>query len=194
MFKTVITAIVMAAFVAVAAGNADTVSNTEDRAASSRAAVKQFFGALKGELEAGIKAGGPTNAIGICRKQAPAIAHKVSTQMGWKVARTSLKVRNPNNQPDVWERSVLEEFDARKAKGEDPAKMEHFAVVEMDNKKVFRYMKAIPTAPKPCLACHGDKVAPEVEAKLAELYPGDLARGYKAGDIRGAFTIIQPME
>jgi hypothetical protein len=71
--------------------------------------------------------------------------------------------------------------------------LEHHEVVEQDGKKVFRWMKAIPTA-KVCLNCHGgDTVAAPVEAKLKELYPTDQARGYSVGDIRGAFTITQPM-
>ncbi|MBL6933600.1 MAG: DUF3365 domain-containing protein, partial [Rhodospirillales bacterium] len=54
-------------------------------------------------------------------------------------------------------------------------------------------MKAIPTDEKPCLACHGGNISEEVAAKLDDLYPQDKARGYNAGDIRGAFTIRQPM-
>ncbi len=54
-------------------------------------------------------------------------------------------------------------------------------------------MKAIPTAEKPCLACHGGKIQIKVTETLDKLYPQDQARGYKAGDIRGAFTITQPM-
>ena len=53
-------------------------------------------------------------------------------------------------------------------------------------------MKAIPTA-ELCLACHGTKIDPVVAAKLTELYPRDQARGYKVGDIRGAFTFIEPL-
>jgi hypothetical protein len=30
-----------------------------------------------------------------------------------------------------------------------------------------------------------------VTAKLKALYPGDLATGFKLGDLRGAFTITQ---
>ena len=194
MFKSVFLGIALTAFVSGASGVSFASGSPEQRAIESRAAVKQFFGQLKGQLVAGIKAGGPAHAIGVCNEQAPAIAGKVSSSKGWKVARTSLKVRNPSNAPDAWERAVLMKFDARKAAGEDPAKMEHYEVVEMGGKKAFRYMKAIPTAAKPCLACHGEKVPPAVEQKLAELYPDDKARGYKAGDIRGAFTITQPME
>jgi hypothetical protein len=55
-------------------------------------------------------------------------------------------------------------------------------------------MKAIPTAEKPCLACHGKEIAPKVAARLAELYPEDAATGYSAGEIRGAFTLSRPLD
>ncbi|HFC54196.1 MAG TPA: DUF3365 domain-containing protein, partial [Gammaproteobacteria bacterium] len=89
--------------------------------------------------------------------------------------------------------SVLEGFERRKAAGEDPAKMEFFEMVEQNGNRLFRYMKAIPTVEKPCLACHGGNIRPEVAAALDERYPQDKARGFRAGDIRGAFTIIQPL-
>jgi hypothetical protein len=165
-----------------------------DRVAESRAAVKDFAGKLKGELVAAIKAGGPVKALSACNLRAPMVASAISEKKGWRVARTSLKVRNPGNQPDAWERMVLERFEARKGAGEDPKAMEFHEVVTEGGKKVFRYMKAIPTAAKPCLACHGTAIAPEVAAVLDDLYPDDRARGFKAGDIRGAFTIRQPMD
>ena len=63
------------------------------------------------------------------------------------VARTSLKYRNPDNATDAWERKVLEQFEARKANGEDPKQITHTEVVEDGGKKTFRFMKAIPTGP-----------------------------------------------
>ncbi len=173
-----------------ASASADDLSK---RVEESRAVVKEFAGALKKELKAALKTGGPVKAIIVCNAVAPAIAKEQSMKHGWEVGRTSLKVRNPANAPDEWEKSVLEKFEARKKAGEDPAKMEYFEVVEQDGKKVFRYMKAIPTAEKPCLMCHGSNIKPEVASVLDKLYPNDQARGFKAGDIRGAFTITQPM-
>ena len=41
----------------------------------------------------------------------------------------------------------------------------------------------------PCLKCHGETIEPETAAILDELYPEDKARGYKAGQVRGAFTL-----
>ena len=174
----------------------DGVANDDmqDRVEASRGAVKALFGALKTELVAAIEAGGPGAAITVCNEKAMLITQEISQKQGWQIARTSLKTRNPVNAPDAWERGVLEQFEARSAAGEDPATIEHHEVVTVEGKPVFRYMKAIPTAEKPCLACHGADIKPEIAAKLDAHYPDDQARGYKAGDIRGAFTISQPLD
>ncbi len=159
----------------------------------SRATVQEFMQTLKQELMAGMQEGGPVNAISVCNLSAPAIASTYSVRKGWDVGRTSLRTRNPDNAPDAWERAVLESFEQRKAAGEDPAKMEHHEVIRRDGVSELRYMKAIPTG-KLCLACHGAQVDSTVRARLEKLYPDDQAKGYSEGDIRGAFTIRQPLE
>jgi len=167
-------------------------TDTQERTAASRAVVKSFMQELKGELQQAMKAGGPTNAIEVCKTKAPKIAADHSNKQGWRVARTSLKVRNPGNAPDAWERKVLKSFEARKAEGEDITKMEYAEVVTQNGKQTFRYMKAIPTG-QVCLNCHGAKIDAATEAKLKQVYPADMARGFSVGDIRVAFTISQPM-
>ena len=170
------------------------VSNDEldRRTAESRAVTKEFMETLNGELQAAMKAGGPLNSIQVCNKRAPEIAAGFSDKKGSSGARTSLKFRNPDNAPDVCERTVLEQFEERKPNGEDPEQMGYAEVVEDAGMKKFRYMKAIPTGPV-CLACPGENIDAAVEARIQELYPEDQARGFNAGDIRGAFTITQPM-
>ncbi|MDG4553672.1 MAG: DUF3365 domain-containing protein [Candidatus Competibacter sp.] len=159
----------------------------------SRTAAQQFGGALKEALQQAIKTGGPANGVAICHDQAGKIAADLGAKLDMIVGRTSLKIRNPGNAPDNWELAVLKQFEARKAQGEPAGKLEFFAVIEDDQgQKTFRYMKAIPTASL-CLACHGDKLDPEVDAKLKTLYPNDTARGFKEGDLRGAFTIAKPL-
>lgn len=165
---------------------------TQQRTADSRAVIKAFFGELKGELEGAMKSGGPVNAIAVCNQKAPGIAKQHSAAKGWGVGRTSLKIRNPANTPDAWEIHVLKRFEERKAAGEKPDQLEHAEIVTEGGKREFRYMKAIPTA-EVCTKCHGATVPAEVEAKLQALYPTDQARGYQPGDLRGAFTIRQPM-
>ena len=164
----------------------------KDRADASRATVKEFGETLKGKMQMAMKAGGPLNAIKVCNADAPGIATDMSNKKGWDVGRTSLKIRSAANAPDAWETKVLNDFEKQKAEGADPKKLEHYEVVTENGKKVFRYMKAIPTG-EVCTNCHGDSIDPAVKAKLEELYPNDQATGFKVGDIRGAFTITQPM-
>lgn len=187
MKMSLVTAITCALFTCTA--SADTAM---DNSAQARGLVKKFGMSLKGELGKGMKSGGPVAAIEVCNTKAPGIARDVSHTSGWEVGRTSLKLRNPSNQADSWELKVLNEFEARKAVGEDPKKMEYSEVVESNGQKSFRYMKAIPTA-KVCLNCHGAEVKPEVGKKLQMLYPADKARGFRVGDIRGAFTLSKPL-
>lgn len=170
---------------------ADNHGNAE-HADKSKAAIGEFAGKLKGQLEAGMKEGGPVNAIKVCNTVAPAIAKEVSAKHGLTIARTSLKTRNANNAPDAWETKVLNSFAERKAKGEALDTMAFSEVVESGGKKEFRFMKAIPVG-EVCLKCHGENIDPAVKAKLGELYPKDQATGYKLGDLRGAFTVKQSM-
>jgi hypothetical protein len=67
-------------------------------------------------------------------------------------------------------------------------------IVEEPGGKYFRFMKAIGVQAQ-CLACHGDPAGmkEEVKALLQERYPHDQAKGYKAGDLRGAVSIKRPL-
>ncbi|MCB1801760.1 MAG: DUF3365 domain-containing protein [Gammaproteobacteria bacterium] len=158
----------------------------------ARSLAKQFGGQLKAEVAAGMKSGGPVATIDVCSVKAPMIAASVGTESGWDVGRTSLKLRNPNNVPDDWERNVLIEFERRKAAGEAVATMEFAETVNGANGPAFRYMKAIGTE-QVCLNCHAAEIKPDVEEKLMQLYPQDAARGFAVGDIRGAFTFSKPL-
>ncbi|MBS1213298.1 MAG: glutamate synthase [Proteobacteria bacterium] len=163
-----------------------------DYVSASREAVAEFSTVLKSELESAMKAGGPVNAIQVCQLKAPGIAAAVSKARGLRIARTSLKLRNPANAPDAWERAVLDRFQQQATDGADLSALEHYEVVETDGRKTFRYMKAIPTQGV-CLNCHGGQIAPEVRAVLDRLYPNDQARGFKPGDLRGAFTVVRAL-
>ena len=168
----------------------------QTRADESREVVQQFAKKLVGELKRGMKEGGPTKAIEVCKILAPAIAQEESSKRGWDIGRTSTKLRNPNNAPDEWESQVLAQFEKRLANGESPMGMSHYEVVTQNGKQAFRFMSPIVVPPlekAPCLMCHGENIAPDIAAKLDSLYPQDNARGYRAGMLRGAFTITQPI-
>ena len=61
-------------------------------------------------------------------------------------------------------------------------------IVEQNGQTVYRYMQAIPTA-QMCLNCHGSELSGPVKESLQALYPQDQATGFRAGDLRGAFSL-----
>ena len=162
----------------------------DERVAESRQITQRFGGQLKAELKSALADGGPLKAISVCNTQAPAIAKNLANESQSQVRRTSLKVRNPGNVPDEWERAVLTRFELQKSQGTDVRTLEFYEVTNTGGTPLFRYMKAIPTG-QLCTTCHGANIAPSVERKVAELYPKDQARGFAVGDIRGAFSITQ---
>ncbi len=163
-------------------------TDVDTRLIHSRQAVRMFADALMAELKYALGEGGPGRAIKVCNIEAPQIAKDVSDAHRWQVGRTALRYRNPDNAPDAWEEAVLRQFEQRLAQGEAIKKMEYAEETEAG----YRYMKAIPTKPL-CLTCHGDKLNEEVQTTLNEVYPDDNATGFKVGDIRGAFSIVQPI-
>lgn len=158
----------------------------------AQALIGDFMTRLQGELKSALKEGGPVSAIRVCKEEAPAIAASLSEQSGWQVGRTSLKTRNPDNDPDAWEKQVLQELEERKAAGTPVAELSYAEVVDENGDKTYRFIKAIPTG-EVCLVCHGSDLSPELVEALDKAYPQDEARGFALGDIRGAFTLSKPL-
>ena len=172
--------------------NAPVTTDIDTEINQARSVIRTFAGTLKGELQAGIKAGGPVTALEVCNTNAPQIAMKVATETGMQVSRVSLKNRNPDNAPNVWQKAILEDFEIRNAAGADPTTLEFSEVVEHDGNKEFRFMKAIPTGGV-CLACHGESLASDVQETITTLYPDDKATNFKLGDLRGSFVVTKTL-
>lgn len=178
---------------AIATLGAGTARATDERAAAARAAADNFQAALRAELVKGLKEGGPAGAMAVCRDKAPEIAARLGAETGWKVARTGPRVRNAANAPDAWEARGLAEFAARHAAGESLIRMEKGEVVTLpDGRRAYRYLKAIPMG-EACVKCHGTAVDTLLLATIHALYPDDKAVGFVPGELRGAFTITQPL-
>jgi len=190
--KTLIAVLLASSVQVVPAIAADT--GTDAHVAEANTIIKDFMTNLKGELKSALKAEGPVGAIGVCQEAAPAVTRDVAAKHGWDVGRTALKLRNPDNAPDDWEREVLEAFVAQREAGADPKKLSVTRVVNRDGEATFRYMKAIPLAQKPCATCHGTNVDPDLRAEILERYPEDKAVGFKPGEIRGAFTLSRRID
>lgn len=164
-------------------------SSAEDpRLAQSRSLAKSFGAELKSELKAGLQQGGPVHAVDVCKDIAPRIASEISRQSGAKVARTSLRFRNPGNAPEPWQSRVLRGFDQQAVTAADGEALEYAAAADDGT---FRYMLAIRTDGV-CLACHGEALAPALHERINDEYPLDRAVGFRLGDVRGAFSVTWP--
>lgn len=115
------------------------------------------------------------------------VANDFSLMTGHRLKQTSLRVRNPSNAPDEWEKKVLKsmetpEYSNGKGFGE---------IVETNGNKIYRYMKPI-YVEAACLQCHGieEKVKPAMRQFLKRRYPLDEAFGYKEGELRGGISLI----
>jgi hypothetical protein len=144
------------------------------------------FDTLRNSLLAAIGTRGLAGAIPFCHQEAGALT-AVYDRQDISVSRTSLKYRNPANKPDSQSVVVLRQFDERMAKGEKPAPV----LLKSPDGDIHYYKPIMMQAL--CLNCHGqirEEIQPTVLRVIDSLYPGDQARGYRAGDIRGAWHIV----
>ncbi|MCQ4323599.1 glutamate synthase [Stutzerimonas stutzeri] len=161
--------------------------DTEQLRSEAASLIPAFQQQLLGTVKQAMADGGPSKAVEACQLLAPGIAEQHS-KAPWQVGRTALKIRNPDNAPDAWERQVLEQFARRAAAGEPLETLAHGEIVGGE----YRYMKAIGTA-EACLGCHGENIKPELLGLLDQHYPQDQARGFREGELRGAFTLSRTL-
>lgn len=163
--------------------------NIPELQAEAKGVIKQLVTTLGGELKQAKAEGGAPAAISVCNTKAQGLTAAVSENAGWDIGRTSLKLRNPDNAPDAWEKDVLDQFESKAKQGANLKTLAFSQVViDEDGRKVFRMMKAIPVGEN-CLACHGGEIKPELKERIHTLYPEDKATGFATGDLRGAFTL-----
>ncbi len=162
-----------------------------DVSAKSAALADRFQADLQGQLQAAMKVGGPVGAIGVCQQAAPAIAASLSAESGAEVRRIALKERNPAAAPVGDLRERLEQLAAAPLTADGKPAVVQWTSGSGAGARAH-FMRAIPMKEQPCAACHGTEIAPEVQAKLAELYPADKATGFKPGDLRGAILVSWP--
>ena len=140
---------------------------------------------FKQELQQALRAGlaeGPVNAIEVCQLKAPDIADTRSRD-GIHMGRSSHRLRNPANAGPDWVDAVLQVYLG------DPSDRTP-RTIYLENDRVG-YVEPIVLQPL-CLTCHGDNLAPEVAARIRDLYPDDRATGFQVGDLRGVFWVDFP--
>ncbi len=146
-------------------------------------AVLPFKRNLKQALVKGL-ADGPVAAVSACSIEAPKLADEQSVA-GVEVGRASRKLRNPRNAAKPWMEPFLELYE-KDPESRDPG-------VVLIDKNTVGYVEPIFVQPL-CVTCHGPGLAPELTARLVELYPSDQATGYVPGDLRGVFWAELPRD
>ena len=154
--------------------------------------AQAFSTELQGELAAAMGEGGALQAVEICHDAAPRIAADHSAQSGADIRRISDRNRNPQGSVSADAAPYYAELQAQPMADGQPAKR-IWASGEGEDAQVH-FLAAIPTREQPCLACHGSEIDPELQARIGELYPDDLATGFAAGELRGALMISWPAE
>jgi hypothetical protein len=160
--------------------------------AEARVAARELAAYLKGLLQEELARSGFDGAIAVCAEVAQDKTAEYRETFNNDIRRVSLRRRNPANEPDDYERAVLESFDDLPVEARPAA--EHWEVVTEDGQESLRYLKPLVTGAL-CLTCHGDRaaMAPAVTEALDEHYPEDRATGFDVGDVRGAITIRIPL-
>jgi hypothetical protein len=134
---------------------------------------------------------GVDGAVEFCNVKATPILKEVSEKYNVDIRRASNRYRNPANKPTEYELPLLEayEYNAENGIKSDPS------IQKIENGDVLLFTKAIIIPGGFCLSCHGDP-SQDIDAKTLEkinmLYPDDKAVGYKAGDLRGMWSIRLP--
>lgn len=129
-----------------------------------------------------MQSGGPIYAVEFCNLKASTIIDSLNIANNCIINRVSAKNRNLENVLKtetelilwpIFERGILSD------------------TLIQDNQKLI-YYKPIRTALPACLKCHGE-IGSDIDAatseKLKNLYPADLATGYKLNDFRGLWKI-----
>jgi hypothetical protein len=172
------------------AGCAQPPAPTIDEAAVIAASVpiaQGFQAELQAQLQAAIADGGPKGGVSVCQQAAPAIAAAQSEVSGAYVSRIAAKHRNPAGGVPPELSDAYAALAAAPLVDGKPGRQ----IVQTGSgaDAQVHFLSAIPMQEQPCLVCHGTNIDPGLKAHIDSLYPGDLATGFKPGDLRGALLI-----
>jgi hypothetical protein len=146
---------------------------------------------LSSELSAAIKREGLVEATRFCNIRALPLTDMltISSQYPVEVKRTSMKYRNPLNEPDKYERVALKYYEKLAKDGNElPPELIH--KINLRDETYFYFYRPLVMSGL-CVQCHGkqDDMNPELVSVLHEKYPEDKALNYNEGDFRGLIRV-----
>ncbi len=142
---------------------------------------------LGSNLKMAIAEHGLEEAIRFCNLQAMPLTDSLASEFGAMIGRTSLKVRNPSNQPTDLEAEILEAY---------AYNVEHdldlLPNLQRIDQNYLLYSRPIVLNNPLCLNCHGQPGEETINSHweiIRSLYPKDKAVGYELGQLRGMWSI-----
>lgn len=160
--------------------------------ARAAAIADQFQQRLSLQLVTALREGGPVAGIEVCAREAPAIAATLSAETGVEVRRISFAPRNPAAVVPEHLTAPLRDLQARPLDDEGRPRMIGWIEGRGDAARQVT-LRSVVMQDQPCGTCHGQDIAPDVQAALTRLYPQDRATGFSAGQLRGAILVSQPI-
>jgi len=148
--------------------------------------VKESFDSLISNVKRAVEETGINGALKYCNLNAYPIIYHLEKTKKVKIRRTSAKFRNPANQPDSLERTLLNYYSKLLSDGQTLK-----PIIKPINQEIHFFKPII--IMDLCLKCHGS-VGKELKVDdfntIRDLYPLDNATGYKTGELRGMWHLI----
>ena len=155
--------------------------------------LKETAKQYKNTLIEGLQHNNLKEALKYCNKEVERLVSK-DNEKGFAIKRVSLKPRNKNNYPNLYEKEILENFNILSLKDNKNLSLEHNEIIkDENNNKKFVYLKAI-RIKEVCLNCHGSNINDDLKNEIQKIYPDDKAINYKLNDIRGAFVMYRKIK
>ena len=152
--------------------------------------LKETAKQYKNTLIQGLQQNNLKKALKYCNKEVEKLVSK-EYEKGFTIKRVSLRPRNKNNYPNLYEKEILEKFNKLSLKDNKYLALEHSEIIkDENNNNKFVYAKAI-RIKEVCLNCHGSNINNDLKKEIQKLYPDDKAINYKLNDIRGAFVMYR---
>ena len=152
--------------------------------------LKETAKQYKNTLIQGLQHNNLIKALKYCNKEVEQLVSK-DNEKGFAIKRVSLRPRNKNNYPNLYEKEILEKFNKLSLKDNKNLSLEHNEIIKDENNNYkFVYVKAI-RIKEVCLNCHGSNINDDLKNEIQKLYPDDKAINYKLNDVRGAFVMYR---
>lgn len=152
--------------------------------------LKETAKQYKNTLIEGLQHNDLKKALKYCNKEVEKLISK-DNEKDYSIKRVSLRPRNKNNYPTLYEKEILEKFNKLSLEDNKYLALEHTEIIkDENNNNKFVYAKAI-RIKEVCLNCHGSNINNDLKKEIQKLYPDDKAINYKLNDIRGAFVMYR---